>query len=87
MGLKLFYPRDSNWDTNDEVKENLLTPNQAEIVMHLKENGSSSRKEIENALNIETNTMKYSLRILSKRKMIAKIGSGKFVKYEIYHDR
>ena len=82
MGMKLFYPRDANWDI-DEINEILLAPNQVNIIEYLKENGPSSRKELVIALQINTNTIKYALRRLIEWKLITRIGRRKSTKYEV----
>ena len=83
MGLKVFYPKDSDSQRGKAGKEILLSPSQTQIYEYLKENGIASRMDMEDALKINPNTIQHHLRRLREWKLVLRIGSGKDTKYEV----
>ena len=82
MGLKLFYPKETDWESTKESKEILLSPPQTKIYEYLKEKGSASRMKIQKELGINRHTANYNLRRLCEWGFIARSGRGNNVTYK-----
>ena len=81
MGLKLFYTKDTDWESGKK-KEIFLSPPQTNIYEYLKETGSASRKKIQKELGIGRHIANYNLKRLCEWGLVAQSGSGNNITYK-----
>ena len=82
MGMKMFFPTNSKWQSNDEYGESHLSPIQNDILEYLRKHGNTSQKEFKEKLNLKPRTLEYSLRRLREWGLVNRKGKGKKVTYE-----
>lgn len=87
MGLKTFYPRSTKNHTGEGKNDFLLSPSQTQIIDFLKQRKSASRKNMQEALNMNPKTVGYHLQKLKEGGFIEQIGHGKYVTYQIPEEK
>ncbi len=83
MGLKTFYPKKLKNHKVNGKNGFLLSPSQEKIYDFLKERKSASRKNVQDALNMNPKTLGYHLHKLKEAGFIEQIGNGNEVQYQI----
>jgi len=77
MGRRMFFPKTGNIPPGPLDSTLPPSPVQEKILEYLKDNGSKTRKEIEEALSIKRQTVSYSIKNLERKRLVKTSGRGR----------
>ncbi len=86
LGRKIFYPKDSGFRPDNRMAELPVSPIQTRIMDHLKENGPSSMREIEEKCALKQPSVSYNIQRLVERGQVISSGEKRNALYRAAKD-